>query len=142
MAELRMFIFRQEVLKLYRSFQRMSRLAPPDSQRAQPGSCDWGTPWLLGLHSTATQDLVTGLTATRPRQWTKRRVQILTASLRCHSRRALDLALSVRAGELREQIRQAFEAQSSPRDIEAIKYHLSDGRNQLKQLTDMLNLRA
>ncbi len=34
MAELRMFIFRQEVLKLYRSFQRISRLAPPESRRA------------------------------------------------------------------------------------------------------------
>ena len=35
MAELRMFIFRTEVLKLYRSFQRASRLAPPESQGAQ-----------------------------------------------------------------------------------------------------------
>ena len=34
MAELRRFIFRQEVLKLYRSFQRISRLAPPESRRA------------------------------------------------------------------------------------------------------------
>ena len=46
------------------------------------------------------------------------------------------------AGELRDQVRQAFEAQRSVRDIEAVKYHLSDGRSQLKQLTDMLNLRA
>jgi len=50
--------------------------------------------------------------------------------------------LRVCAGELREQVRQAFEAQRGPRDIEAVKYHLSDGRNQLKQLTDMLHLRA
>lgn len=45
------------------------------------------------------------------------------------------------AGELREQVRSAFERARGQRDPYAIKYTLSDGRTQLKQLNDMLALR-
>ncbi|KAK9841832.1 hypothetical protein WJX81_006104 [Elliptochloris bilobata] len=43
--------------------------------------------------------------------------------------------------ELHEQIRAAFERARSQREPYAIKYTLSDGRTQLKQLNNMLALR-
>ena len=55
MAELRMFIFRQEVLKLYRSFQRITRLAPPESQRAQI-ACMATVPRCCVCHARRRQD--------------------------------------------------------------------------------------
>ena len=45
------------------------------------------------------------------------------------------------AGELREQVRSGFERARGQREPYAIKYTLSDGRTQLKQLIDMLALR-
>ena len=45
------------------------------------------------------------------------------------------------AGELNEQVRSAFERARGQREPYAIKYTLSDGRTQLKQLNDMLALR-
>lgn len=42
--------------------------------------------------------------------------------------------------DLREEIRRQFESHREASDLLAIKYHLSDGRQQLKQLQEMLGL--
>ena len=42
------------------------------------------------------------------------------------------------AGELKQQIRREFESNSQHKEPYAIKYALSMGRDQLKQLSEML----
>jgi hypothetical protein len=44
------------------------------------------------------------------------------------------------AGEVLQQVRSEFERYKQPPDLYAIKYHLSDGRERLKQLGDMIGL--
>lgn len=46
------------------------------------------------------------------------------------------------AGELRMEVRQGFEKERGVRDAYAMKYSLSNGRVQLKQLRDMLGMRT
>lgn len=48
--------------------------------------------------------------------------------------------VSTYAGELVQQVRLGFEAQRKAPDIEAVKFHLSAGRAQLKELTEMLDM--
>lgn len=42
--------------------------------------------------------------------------------------------------ELVAEVRRNFEAQSAITDLQAIKFHLSEGRKRLEQLQDMLGL--
>ena len=44
------------------------------------------------------------------------------------------------AAELRREVRQQFEAHRQPRDQQAIKFLLSEGRLKLKQLGEMLGM--
>ena len=48
--------------------------------------------------------------------------------------------LQLRAGELVEQVRRGFEVHRKESNLEAIKWHLSAGRAQLKELTEMLDM--
>jgi len=43
-------------------------------------------------------------------------------------------------GELQQQVRHHFEAQRGVREAEQIKYLLSDGKQQLKRLREMIGL--
>lgn len=43
-------------------------------------------------------------------------------------------------GEVLQQVRSEFERYKQAPDLYAVKYHLSDGRERLKQLTDMIGL--
>ena len=67
--------------------------------------------------------------------------QRLLAYWRCGSNNRGDERWHGAAGELHEQVRSAFERARGQQDPYAIKYTLSDGRTQLKQLTDLLALR-
>ncbi|GFR52774.1 hypothetical protein Agub_g15386, partial [Astrephomene gubernaculifera] len=42
--------------------------------------------------------------------------------------------------ELTQEVRRNFEAQKQVADLQAIKFHLSEGRKRLEQLQDMLGL--
>lgn len=44
------------------------------------------------------------------------------------------------SGEVIQQVRLGFEAHRQAPDIEAIKFHLSSGRAQLKELREMLDM--
>ena len=48
------------------------------------------------------------------------------------------MSCSPPTGELRQEVRREFDLQRNKRDLYAIKYNLSDGRNRLKQLQTML----
>ena len=45
------------------------------------------------------------------------------------------------AGDLKEQIRGGFNLHRSLKDLYAVKYHLSDGRVQLKMLQEMMAMK-
>jgi hypothetical protein len=45
-----------------------------------------------------------------------------------------------RAAELVAEVRRSFEAQAAITDLQATKFHLSEGRKRLEQLQDMLGL--
>ena len=45
------------------------------------------------------------------------------------------------AGDLKQQIRGGFELHRSVKDLYAVKYHLSDGRVQLKMLQEMMAMK-
>lgn len=44
-------------------------------------------------------------------------------------------------GDLKEQIRGGFELHRGVKDLYAVKYHLSDGRVQLKMLQEMMAMK-
>ncbi|BDA41176.1 hypothetical protein COCOBI_01-8310 [Coccomyxa sp. Obi] len=55
--------------------------------------------------------------------------------------RAVKGAPAESQGELRREIRRGFDQERGVKDVYAMKYSLSNGRVQLKQLRDMLGMR-
>jgi len=47
----------------------------------------------------------------------------------------------VHAGDLKQQIRADFARHRGAEDLYSVKYHLSDGRVQLKQLQEMMAMK-
>lgn len=62
-------------------------------------------------------------------------------SLRCLLRCCIPSSDLLNTGELRKEIRQGFDQERGVKDVYAMKYSLSNGRVQLKQLRDMLGMR-
>ena len=112
MSELHRFILRGQVIALYRSFQRAIKQAPPDSKGRRGGT-----------HRAAAGLPASSPAASRP----------LTIAMRRGGPPAADI---------HREVRRQFEQHRSAPDAYAIKYLLSDGRVQLKQLNEMIGLRA
>jgi hypothetical protein len=109
------FILRARVLNLYREALRTVRRAPPHTHGAPAA-----------------------------RRHTRSRTHAHTAT-QCaahasHSRRAHTLPRLACAGELRGAVRQAMDAGRDARGKDQIKFYLSEGKQRLKELTDMLGL--
>ena len=125
MAELQGFIFRTQALHLYRSFLRAIRGAPAESQgKAIPSG--WAS-CLRPMTSCCTYlSCSLAMSATLPDMYADSdmfKVDVLNAA------------------DLFKEVRQGFESSRKFQDAYAMKYSLSNGRVQLKQLRDMLGMR-
>jgi len=126
---LRGFVLRGEVLKLYRTFLRTAQQAPPGARGAGPACA-------VAFHHMLMRFMC--LICAMPPV-----TRILLRAGRHIPHASLQILYSwcQTTGEVREQIRQGFEAHRGEKDNYARKYLLSDGRAQLKQLreTFMMN---
>jgi hypothetical protein len=122
--DLRGFILRARALQLYRDALRTVRRAPSHTHGAH-----------AALHAPA-----------------QRRCALLwelRTPVRAVCERALTQHVCARAalcataaGELRSAVRQAMDAGRDARGSDQIKFYLSEGKQRLKELTDMLGLAA
>ena len=127
---LRHFIYRSQVLSLYRQFVRTSRWLGPGPQKGEHRR-DGGSRQAYydcfrippNLHGSLGQ-CCAGSDSALVAQF---------AAVLFHARPA-------HAAELVAEVRRNFEAQSAIADLQAIKFHLSEGRKRLEQLQDMLGL--
>jgi hypothetical protein len=115
MSELRAFILKGEVIKLYRTFMRATKQAPHHSQGEHRGL----------VHTGMSQITFT------PRFQIDRLPVFNGISL-----------FTKLAEELRVQIREEFRRFAVVKDLHQTKYLLSDGRARLKQLEEMLGMQA
>lgn len=118
------FIFRSQVLSLYRQFLRTGRAL----ERGQRGT-------LADLPHNLHRPAYT-VFAHRAEHW------VLGVRFRSEQIDQRTAVADVHADELVREVRSGFSGQSSVTEIPAIKFHLSEGRQRLKQLQEMLGMQT
>ena len=117
--DLKRFVLRSEVLKLYRTFLRISKGAPS-----------------IEIRSMSSSILITRTNIPLSFPTSYRSIH----SLLCHPPFSNPKHPPFLSDEIRGQVRQEFETQKHLNEAYSIKYALSDGRAKLKQLEAMFGM--
>ncbi len=128
--ELKRFIYRAAVLSQYRQFLRVAKQLPLDGK-----GC-----YILAHappHPTPEGMLLTSFAFARPGSLRSCALPLPTPSL---TKQRSPPSSFLPSAEVTQQIRGQFEASRGAKDLDTVKFLLSEGRLRLKQLSEMIGL--